>query len=92
VQPKSRRPGIQGLAPDVAGMRLRMAVTEAAEDGRANRAVCALLADALGIGASSVSVLQGAASRQKTLLAQGDPAHLAARMAEICQSDTGADP
>ena len=86
VQPKSRRPGIQGLAPDIAGVRLRVAVTEAAEDGRANRAVCALLADALGIGASQVSVLQGASSRQKTLLAEGDSAQLAIRMASICQT------
>ena len=92
VQPKSRRPGIQGLAPDIAGVRLRVAVTEAAEDGRANRAVCALLADALGIGTSQVSVLQGASSRQKTLLAQGDSAQLAARMATICQTVAGAEP
>lgn len=90
VQPKSRRPGIQGLAPDVAGVRLRMAVTDAAEDGRANRAVCALLADALGIGASQVSVLQGASSRQKTLLVAGDSAQLAIRMASICQNVAGA--
>ena len=92
VQPKSRRPGIQGLAPDIAGVRLRMAVTEAAEDGRANRAVCALLADALGIGASQVSVLQGATSRQKTLLAQGDSAQLAAKIASICNSVAESDP
>ena len=51
VQPKSRRPGLQGLAPSADGERLRIGVTEAAEDGRANRAACAALAGALGAGA-----------------------------------------
>jgi uncharacterized protein YggU (UPF0235/DUF167 family) len=92
VQPKSRRPGIQGIAPDVAGVRLRLAVTEAAEDGRANRAVCALLADALGVAVSTVSVLQGTSSRQKTLLVEGDCKPLAARMASICNSVAGTAP
>ena len=51
VQPKSRRPGVQGLAPSADGERLRIGVTEPAEDGRANRAACAALAEALGSGA-----------------------------------------
>ena len=92
AQPKSRRPGLQGLVPDVAGLRLRIGVNDAAEDGRANRAVCALLAAALGVASGQVSVLQGATSRQKTLLAVGDPKQLAVRMAEICNSFAGADP
>ncbi len=73
VQPKSRRPGVQGRAPDVDGVRLRIGVAEAAEDGRANRAVCRMVAGLLGVAESSVSVLQGAASRRKTLRAEGDP-------------------
>jgi len=92
VQPKSRRPGMQGLAPDIDGVRLRIGVTEAAEDGRANRAVCAALADMLGVAASQVSVLQGASSRQKSLRVLGNPAQLAAKLAELCHSLPGADP
>ena len=76
VQPKSRRPGLQGRAPAVDGERLRIGVTEAAEDGRANRAACATLAAALGIAPSLVSVTQGATSREKTLRIAGDPATL----------------
>ena len=38
------------------GERLRIGVTEAAEDGRANRAACAVLADALHVPAGSVYV------------------------------------
>jgi uncharacterized protein len=76
VQPKSRRPGVQGRVPAIDGERLRIGVTEAAEDGRANRAACATLARALDLPASSVSVTAGATSREKTLRADGDPAIL----------------
>jgi uncharacterized protein (TIGR00251 family) len=80
VQPKSRRPGVQGRAPSVAGERLRIGVSEAAEDGRANRAACATLAEAVGVPASAVAVVAGQTSRDKTLRVQGDPAAIGARL------------
>ncbi|MBL6078397.1 DUF167 domain-containing protein [Belnapia sp. T18] len=80
VQPRARRPGIGGLAPGVDGPRLRLAVTEAAEDGRANRAVCAALAAALGLPASAVSILQGLAAREKLVQIAGNADALAARV------------
>ncbi len=80
VQPKSRRPGVGGRAPDVEGTRLRIGVTEAAEDGRANRAACAALAGALGVRAADISVTQGAASREKTLFVAGEAGVLVARL------------
>jgi uncharacterized protein (TIGR00251 family) len=80
VQPKSRRPGISGLRAAADGPRLAVAVTEAPEDGRANRAVCAALADALSVAPGAVAVAQGAASREKTLRVAGDPAALAPRL------------
>ncbi len=83
VQPKSRRPGVQGRVPAVEGERLRIGVSEAAEDGRANKAACATLAGALGIAASSVSVALGAASREKTLRILGDPALLRAGLERL---------
>lgn len=73
VQPKSRHPGLDGLRPAADGPRLRVSVSEAPEDGRANRAVCAALAAALGLPASAVEVAQGAAARDKTLRISGDP-------------------
>ena len=73
VQPKSRRPGVGGLAPDGA---LRVAVTEAPEDGRANRAVCAALAEALGVPGSAVGVTHGMTARAKTIRVAGDPERL----------------
>ncbi len=83
VQSKSRRPGLQGRAPAVDGERLRIGVTEAAEDGRANRAACATLAAALGIAPSLVSVTQGATSREKTLRIEGDPATLVSGLSAL---------
>lgn len=68
VQPKSRRPGLRGLAQAADGTRLRIGVSEAPEDGRANRAACAALARALDLPASRMSVVSGASRREKTIL------------------------
>ncbi len=83
AQPKARRPGIGGTAPGIDGPRLRLAVTAAAADGRANRAVCATLAEALGLAASAVTLLQGATSREKLLRVAGDPASLAPKLKDM---------
>lgn len=86
VQPRARRPGLQGLAPSADGPRLKVAVTEAPEDGRANRAVCAALAKALGIAPSAVQVTLGAAAREKTLAIAGDPEALSARLHDMIET------
>ena len=80
VQPKSRRPGVQGRAPAPEGERLRIGVTETAEDGRANRAACATLARLLHVPASAIAIAAGATSRDKTFRVSGDPARLVARL------------
>jgi hypothetical protein len=72
VQPRSRRPGIQGVGESAAGPRLKIAVTEAAEDGKANRAVCALLAKTLRRPQASVRVVNGASRHEKLLAVAGD--------------------
>jgi uncharacterized protein YggU (UPF0235/DUF167 family) len=83
VQPKSRRPGVRGMAPSSDGDRLRIGVSEAAEGGRANRAACAALAGVLGVTPSSVSVSVGSASREKTLFVAGDAATLVAKLTAL---------
>jgi uncharacterized protein len=83
VQPKSRRPGLGGTAPAANGARLRIGVTEAAEDGRANRAACATLARALGVPASTITVAAGATSREKLLHVVGDPSLLSAKLSNL---------
>jgi uncharacterized protein YggU (UPF0235/DUF167 family) len=83
VQPKSRRPGLHGVHPGADGPRLRIAVTEPADRGAANRAACAVLAGALDVPPSAVRVMAGAASREKLLRVAGDPNTLAARLAAL---------
>jgi len=83
VQPGARRPGLLGRVPDVAGVRLKIAVAEPPEDGRANSAVCAALAAPLDVPKAAVSVLHGADSRQKTLHVAGDATALTARLAAL---------
>ena len=83
VQPKSRRAGVQGLVPDIDGMLLRIGVAPAPEDGRANKAACAVLAAALSLPVSSISVAHGATSRQKTLHIAGDAALSGERLTHL---------
>jgi uncharacterized protein YggU (UPF0235/DUF167 family) len=80
VQPRSRRTGLRGTAPSVDGERLRICVAEAAEGGRANRAACAALANALGLAPTAVRLAVGATSREKTLRVAGDPTTLGAQL------------
>jgi len=61
VQPKARANAVVGWR----GETLRVSVTTAPEDGKANRAVITLLADSLGVAASSISLVRGASSRDK---------------------------
>ena len=83
VQPKSRRPGLRGMAQSADGDRLRIGVSEAAEGGRANRAACGALAEALGLAPSAVHVVLGVTSREKTLHVTGDPASLGVKLATL---------
>lgn len=83
VQPRSRHPGLLGTVASAEGPRLRIGVTEAAEGGRANRAACAALAEALDVPRSVVRVAAGAASREKRLVVTGDPAAISARLASL---------
>ena len=76
VRPRSRRPGVHGVQDSAAGPRLQIEVAEAAEDGKANRAVCAMLARALHRPQSAVKIVTGVANREKLLAVTGDSAAL----------------
>lgn len=80
AQPRARRAGLQGWVPGVDGPRLKLAVNAAPEDGRANLAICALLAAALHVPPSAIAVVQGATAREKTCRIAGDPARLAEQL------------
>ncbi|MBL0921298.1 MAG: DUF167 domain-containing protein [Phycisphaerales bacterium] len=65
--PGARRDEIAGPL----GGRLKVRIAAPPEDGKANRAVCALIAHALGIRARDVEIAAGPASAEKTVLARG---------------------
>ncbi len=64
AQPRARRNAVTGMN---AG-RLKVAVTEAAEKGKANDAVIDVLAEALGLKKSQIRLARGATSTKKEFL------------------------
>lgn len=67
VQPKAKRNAVEVLA----GGGLKVHVTAAPTDGKANAAVVALLAKRLGVAKGALQVLRGHRSRDKLLLVNG---------------------
>ncbi|MBS0190905.1 MAG: DUF167 domain-containing protein [Planctomycetes bacterium] len=65
--PGSSRDAVAGVLGD----RLKIKVAAAPEAGRANAAVCELLARALGIRPRDISVEAGATSPEKTVRVRG---------------------
>lgn len=61
VSPRASRSAVEGWRNGALCVR----VTAAPSDGRANRAVAALLAETFGVPASSVELVSGAAARDK---------------------------
>lgn len=61
VQPKARANAVKGWH----GAALRVSVTAAPEDGKANRAVIVLLAELFDVAPSTINLVRGAASRDK---------------------------
>jgi uncharacterized protein len=57
---------------------LKLRVAAVPDKGKANAAVIALLAKALGVPKSALEITAGETSRIKTLVITGDPAALAA--------------
>ena len=64
VQPGSRQSAVIGLHND----RLKVAVTEPPDRGRANAAVIRLIADTFKIARTDMQLLRGDVSRRKDLL------------------------
>lgn len=67
VVPGSSRTAIRGILGD----RLKVAVSAPPEGGRANQAVCRLLAEAFGVLPCDVRVIAGQAQPFKTMLLSG---------------------
>lgn len=68
ITPRSPRPGIGEWRVDELGRQhLEVRVAEAPTDGSANDAVTKLLARALGLSRSEVTIISGATSRNKRI-------------------------
>jgi uncharacterized protein (TIGR00251 family) len=82
AQPGARKAGVVGEQ----GGALKVAVTAPPEDGRANKALLALLREALGLKRSQLELIGGATSRDKRFLVRGmTTAELAARLAGVTE-------
>ena len=81
LTPKGGRDAIDGVARLSDGSSVLLArVRTAPEDGRANAALCGLIAAALEAPASHVRLAAGAKSRVKRIAISGDPQALIARL------------
>jgi uncharacterized protein (TIGR00251 family) len=81
VAPKAKRSQFRGLLdePD-GGKTLKVQVTAAPEDGKANAAVIALLAEEWGVAKSAISVVSGATDRRKLVEIRGPSQDLLAKL------------
>jgi uncharacterized protein (TIGR00251 family) len=77
VQPRARRTALENAR----GM-LKAAVSAPPEDGKANDAVIALLAETWRLPKSSFDIVKGASTRTKTVSIAGEPSALADRIAQ----------
>jgi uncharacterized protein (TIGR00251 family) len=73
AQPNASRDAVEGLGAEASGQRyLKVRVRAVPEKGKANAAIEALLANALGVPKSAVSVEKGETRRIKTVRISGD--------------------
>lgn len=82
LTPKGGRDAIDGWGEHLNERVLKARVSAPPEDGKANAALIALLAKALGIAKSRVTLASGDASRLKTIELEGG-AELQARLATL---------
>lgn len=80
VTPGARRTAIGGLFASPGAPALQMKVAAPPVDGKANAAVAADLARALGLPRRAVVLVGGESARLKRLRVEGDPATLARKL------------
>ena len=85
AQPGSRRNEIRGIQE---GM-LKVGVTQIAEKGKANKAVIAVLCDALSLRKSQIELIAGETSHQKRFLIRGIDADVLAKRTAACLAKEG---
>lgn len=93
LTPKSAQDRLEGVETAADGHSyLKARVRAVPEKGAANAALEKLVARALGVAASSVSVSAGGTARLKTLHISGDPSNLAEVLAALAGKPDGRKP
>jgi len=84
LTPKGGRDAIDGVTTLSDGARVLLArVKSAPEDGKANAALCGLIAKTLDVAGSKVRLVAGAKSRVKQIGVTGEPGVLTARLSSL---------
>jgi uncharacterized protein len=84
LTPRGGRDAIEGIEQRADGrMVLKVRVRAAPSEGKANAALCTLLAGALGVATRQVEIAGGAASRIKRVRVSGDAATLIAALRHL---------
>jgi uncharacterized protein YggU (UPF0235/DUF167 family) len=78
LTPRGGRDSLEGWAEGADGAHLKARVRAAPENGEANAALLALLANRLGVARTSLALERGGKTRIKTVRAAGEPQKLAA--------------
>jgi uncharacterized protein len=76
AQPGAKQAALRGLHGDA----VKVAVKEAAQDGKANAAITAFIAKELGLPKSAVEVTSGHTSRSKRLFIHGNAKEIRQRL------------
>jgi uncharacterized protein (TIGR00251 family) len=85
VTPRASRESVEAGE----GGELRVRVSAAPEDGKANAAVCRVLAKTLGVPKSAVRVVRGETARVKVLEVDGDDAAITATLERVFATREG---
>ena len=84
LTPKGGRDAVEGVATLADGQRVLLTrVRSAPQDGKANAALCALIAAYVGVPTSHVNLSAGVKSRVKRITVAGDPVELIARLEKL---------
>ena len=81
LTPRASRNGIDGVVRDADGRpALQLRLSAAPVEGAANKALIALVADALGLRKADVEIVSGTTARHKLLQLSGDAEAIMARL------------
>ena len=85
AQPGAKHPQLRG----VHGEAIKLAISQAAQDGKANAALVRAIADGLNVSRESVEIASGLTSRKKRVYVHGDSDMLKSKLADWLEQSAG---